>query len=235
MSAIWLCVCFFAADPMFPDVPADLDPKVKAQLLAYAASAEPWRKTEIQIALGQLAAITNSKPKNAEERAAKIEATAKQKELLANLQSGAKFPEPVIDANDPKTGDVGRIVTVFYLHDSVRKVPTKTGGKKNQTTTIFIPGSNAKATVKQILPECVLVSLDGIESQFALKGLNKSDLVDGKEITLPQIWVCTGPKQFETVFGGTKTLFQFEPFEHSEHLNKWERARIEAAKASQKK
>lgn len=141
---------------MFPDVPADLDPKVKAQLLAYAASAEPWRKTEIQIALGQLAAITNSKPKNAEERAAKIEATAKQKELLANLQSGAKFPEPVIDANDPKTGDVGRIVTVFYLHDSVRKVPTK-------------------------------------------------------------------------------TLFQFEPFEHSEHLNKWERARIEAAKASQKK
>lgn len=236
---------------MLPDPPATL-PKPTVDLLRkYAEAGEQARKWHVYRAetdLNQGKAMPAKTPKQKADKAEYVDEL--QAELTA-IKSGAKLIRPYIDIENPKAGQIGQLAFCHVIEKWA--IPEKTSRNKNKKPSpaqlkeverwnaelvgTMLPDGDKKtvAEVAQITEECVFVRVAGLEHRIALRGLDKSNLVDGSKIDLNQVWICAGPKTFESVNGGTTTLFTFDIFPHVNEVELWQALRIAALKQPEKK
>lgn len=240
MACLALLFALVLADPKpsppeLPEVPTDWPDEIRIQLNAYAESAERWREAAIADATRDLENATKLKPKTAPDRKLKLELVAEAKEKLANLKSGATFPNAVIFSKNPKAGQVGRLIDMALPDIQPGKVPSKSGGVKNGFQAFYRPNGYSAGTVRQITPKYVFVRMKDSDKIYAFSGLETTDIVDGQEIALTQTWVCTGPQQIDTYFAGRTTMYTFEAFRYQKELDQWKQLRIAASKEAAKK
>ena len=116
---------------------------------------------------------------------------------LKGLRNGTAPWFAEMPGRSPTIGAIGRISASMFGRQPIHKV------------TQVIDGQN------------MLIKSTGWARpwlDFWVKGVLTKDIVDGETLTIPGVFEITGTRTYETVLGGSKTVFVLEPVDLTPYL-----------------